>query len=84
MKAETKRAMEDVLVAIEELLSIRRAELRDMEGECDRLSAASRGQTEPWAFRMETTSRFKRDRIDPLADLITKANRLLDAEPEEK
>jgi hypothetical protein len=83
MKAETKRCMEDVLVAIEDLLAMRRAELRTIEAECDRRSAASFGQSEPWAFKTETVGRFQREQIDPLAELISRANRLLDAEPVE-
>ncbi len=72
---------EEVLLALEDLMAVRRAAEKEAEADCDRLSAESirRRDAEPWCFKMETMQRFRDANIEPLRKIIREANAAFDA-----
>jgi hypothetical protein len=77
MKDDIK-ALEAVLVRIEELILIRRTQRAELERECQERERVSRGDAELWCYTMETMQRYDREVMEPLRREVTEANRVFD------
>lgn len=69
-----------VLLALDQLMTIRRTGLKELEATCDDLEEKSKGSGECWSFTSETLARYNREFIEPLAETIRDANLIFDSE----